>query len=124
VTVGEGPTTEDTNMEGRLWYSDSLVTVTDIGIQFNLYYFPFGSKFVRFDTIASLDQKENTQKNGKWRMWGSGDFKTWFPMDPLRHTRASIFFLTLTTQKVRIGFTVEQDIPFLDAVRRLGKGGM
>jgi hypothetical protein len=45
--------------------------------------------------------------NGKWRLHGTGNFKTWYPKDNKRFKRDRIFFATLKNQWVNIGFTVE-----------------
>jgi hypothetical protein len=104
-------------MELPILYSDQLVEVFADGIRFKTYYFPFGSKFILFSLVRSWERKPSTLSNGKWRLWGSGDFKTWFPLDWLRPGRDAIFFLTLATQKTRIGFTVENTEKFLAAVK-------
>lgn len=107
-------------MDEELIYSDSLVQVSQTGIQFRSYYFPFGTKFVRFSDILSVTKKPSTLSNGKWRLWGTGDFRTWFPMDWRRPQRDFIFLLHLATQKTRIGFTVEDSERFTEVVRSKG----
>ena len=101
-------------------YSDSLVEVSEKGIQFRNYYFPVGSKSVPFADITSIEGKPSTIRNGKWRLWGTGDFMTWFPRDWKRPRRSRIFFLRLASQKIRIGFTVENVERFIDAVNSVG----
>jgi hypothetical protein len=44
--------------------------------------------------------------NGKWRLWGSGNFTTWFSCDFDRPIRQTIFVMRLNTQHVKVGFTV------------------
>lgn len=63
-------------MDSRVVYSDGLVEITDKDILFRLYYFPFGSKRVNLDEIDSIEEVEPTLRNGKWRIWGTGDFRT------------------------------------------------
>lgn len=100
-------------------YSDSLLEVSENGIQFRNYYFPIGAKFVRFSDILSIDKKPLTLRNGKWRLWG-GNFITWFPKDWRRPQRSSIFLLCLRTQKIRIGFTVENPEKFMEVIKTKG----
>ena len=60
-------------------YSDSLIEVSEIGVRFRNYYFPMGSKSVPFADIISVESKPTKLLNGKWRLWWTGDFMTWFP---------------------------------------------
>jgi hypothetical protein len=94
--------------------------VSESGIQFRHYYFPIGSKSVPFADIMSIESKPNTLLNGKWRLWGTGDFMTWFPRDWKRPQRSSIFFLRLAGQKIRIGFTVENAEQFIRVIESKG----
>ena len=64
-------------------------------------------KTVRLADIESVSIRQPTIWNGKWRLHGTGNFKTWFPKDVERPKRDKIFIATLKTQWVNIGFTVE-----------------
>lgn len=88
-------------------YSDRLVEISDAGILFRLYYFPFGSKRVALEEIESIEAADCTLATGKWRLWGTGDFRTWFPCDWRRFARDKIFFLRRRWKGGRIGFSVE-----------------
>lgn len=79
-------------MDKQLSYSDSLVEVSEAGIQFRTYYFPTGAKFVKFSDILRFEKRPLTLRNGKYRFWGTGDFRAWFPMDLSRSRRSCIFF--------------------------------
>ena len=57
--------------------------------------------------IERIEIKEPTLLNGKHRIHGSGDFKTWFPRDGKRPSRDKIFIIILSNKRRRIGFTVE-----------------
>ena len=95
-------------MEAKVVYSDSLVLITDDEIVFERYYFPFGKrKIVPLADIEQITVERPSMANGKWRLWGTGNFKTWFPMDSKRPKRDRIFFVTLKSQWVNIGFTAE-----------------
>jgi len=107
-------------MDEQSAYSDRLVEVSQTGIHFRHYYFPLGTKFVRFSDILRLERRPPTLRNGKWRLWGTGDCKTWFPKDWKRPQRSCIFLLHLSTQKIRIGFTVENPEKFMEAIRSKG----
>ncbi len=88
-------------------YSDKLVEMTNESILFRAYYFPFGQKRIPWSEIESFEVKQPTLLNGKYRLHGSGDFKTWFARDLKRPSRNVIFILHLYHQQRRIGFTVE-----------------
>ncbi len=62
-------------------YSDSLVEITQDAICFKCYYFPFGSKRVRFADIDHVTVEKPSLLNGKYKLQGTNDFVTWFPRD-------------------------------------------
>jgi hypothetical protein len=89
-------------------YRDNLISITDERIVFDHYYFPTGkSKAVQLADIEWIKVKKPTIWNGKWRIHGTGNFKTWYPRDNKRPKRDRIFFAKLRGQWVDIGFTVE-----------------
>ncbi|HVP97528.1 hypothetical protein [Methanoregula sp.] len=89
-------------------YTDRLVTITGRGITFAAYSFPLGhNREVAFADIDHITVSEPSLLNGKWRIWGSGDLQTWFPLDIHRPSRDRIFVATLKSGRPRIGFTVE-----------------
>jgi hypothetical protein len=89
-------------------YQDTLIEVTDQEVVFHRYYFPFGSaKYVPWNQIESVQVRPPSFFGGSWRLWGSGDFHTWFPQDFARPSRDRIFIASLRGSFVRIGFTVE-----------------
>ena len=107
-------------MKQNTIYSDRLVKVYENGIRFRNYYFPFGSRFVEFADILGLEKKSPTFLNGKWRIWGTTNFMVWFPLDWNRPRRNSIFLIRLTSQKIRIGFTVENTERFIEIMESKG----
>jgi len=89
-------------------YKDSLVEVTDQEIVFHRYYFPFGNaKHVPLSQIESIQARPPSLVGGSWRIWGTGDFQAWFPLDGKRPRRDRIFVASLRNTSQRIGFTVE-----------------
>ncbi len=89
-------------------YRDNLISITDDEIIFEHYYFPSGKrKVVRLSDIESIVARPSTLLNGKWRIHGSGNFRIWFPKDIHRPQRDKIFFAKLRSQRIEIGFTVE-----------------
>lgn len=96
-------------------YADNLIQITDNVIRFQRYYFPFGSKNLELSRIDHVEVLEPAFMNGKWRIHGTGDFRTWFPRDKNRPGRDCIFVLHLRGKWRRIGFTSENS----EAVMRL-----
>ena len=87
-------------------YSDGLIAIFPDRIIFRNYYFIGISKKVPVSEIEKIASHEPTLSNGKWRLWGSGGFNHWFPMDLLRPLRERIFFAKLKNKSFVIGFTV------------------
>ena len=55
-----------------LLYSDTLVEINGDAIRFKDYYFPVGSKSVRFADIASVTAAKPNWLNGQYRIQGTG----------------------------------------------------
>jgi hypothetical protein len=105
-------------VEKPVIYTDRLVEVLAEGFKLKNYYFPFcAAKFIPFSNIRVLARKTPTLANGQWRLWGSGDLHTWFPLDWFRPRRDAIFFLTLSSQSLEIGFTVEDTEKFIGVLK-------
>ena len=98
-------------------YQDQLVEITDQEVVFHRYYYPSGSdKRVPLSRIASV----RVRLGGSWRLWGTGDFRTWFPQDYERPRRDRIFIVSLRGSFRRIGFTVEDSQKVADIFRERG----
>jgi hypothetical protein len=94
-------------MQKKILYSDRLVEITGGGILFRTYFFPFGKKKIAWPDMENIEAREPTVLNGKFRIQGTGDFRTWFPRDSTRPKRDTIFIINLHGRRKRIGFTVE-----------------
>jgi len=101
-------------------YKDKLIEITADAITFKKYYFPIGSKTIKLSQIEYIQEKQPTIKNGKWRLHGTGDFKTWFPADYRRPTRDKIFIMKLKNKWMQIGFTVENSEAISELFRTKG----
>lgn len=93
-------------MNKKILYTDGLIELTDDSILFRNYYYPFGSRRVTLSEVDTVRVKKPTISTGKYRYYGTGDFRTWFPPDS-RSSRDKIFIMTLKNKWWRIGFTVE-----------------
>lgn len=89
-------------------YRDSLIEITDKGLTLHRYYFPYGDRDVAFDELEKVEVLSPSIWAGRWRIWGSGDLKTWFPLDWKRPARDRIFIGHFRGKTKRIGFTVEK----------------
>jgi hypothetical protein len=90
-------------------YKDALIEIDDREIIFHRYYFPTGTKKrVLLSDIESIEVRQPSTFGGSYRLWGSGDLRTWYPFDGNRPTRDKIFRATLRGRRIRIGFTVER----------------
>ncbi len=94
-------------MNDNILYKDSLVAINSNQLILHNYYFPIGaSKKIAFSKIDHIECIEPTLLKGKWRLWGMGDFKTWFPADFSRNKRDTIFVIHQKKKRMLIGFTV------------------
>ncbi len=102
-------------------YKDHLVEVTDEEVVFHRYYFPFGGdKHVPLSRIESVQVRPRSIWSGSWRIWGSGDLRTWFPFDGARPSRDRVFIAFLRGCWRRIGFTVEDSEQVIEILQQQG----
>jgi hypothetical protein len=100
-------------MKNDIVYSDKLVEFFDDSILVRDYYYPFGDKRVDFKNIESIVVQKPTLLSGKYRYYGTGDFRTWFPPDN-RTSRDKIFTIKIKKKWWRIGLTVENSQTVFD----------
>ena len=101
-------------------YADGLVEITGDSITFRNYSLLLKPRTVLFANIDHIDVKKARMGTGKYRIWGSGDFRTWFPLDPTRPSRDRIFHLSLKAFGMNIGFTVENPREVTGILRKMG----
>ena len=102
-------------------YKDGLIEITDREMVFKNYYFPFGTaRRIPLGQIAGIQARTPSFFGGSWRIWGTGDFRTWFPLDGARPGRDLIFILYLRDRFRRIGFTVEHSPEAAGVLKQLG----
>jgi hypothetical protein len=97
------------DMDTDVLYADSLVEISADTILFRRYYFPIGTRRLKLSDIERVIIQTPTFATGKYRLQGSGGWRTWFPMDLQRPKRSKIFLLILRNKWRRIGFTVEDE---------------
>ncbi|MFZ1280024.1 MAG: hypothetical protein WAR59_04255 [Ignavibacteriaceae bacterium] len=87
-------------------YIDRLVRISETSITFFNYYYPSSKSLtVPFHNVKKVVSLMPTLLNGKYRLWGTSSFFTWFPKDFKRSTRDKIFILYRKNKRVKIGFT-------------------
>jgi len=102
-------------------YQDDLIEITDQEVVFHRYYFPFGgNKHVPLSQIKDIRVRPSSALGGSWRIWGSGDFQTWFPLDGARPSRDRIFVAALRDSYWHIGFTVEDSQKVIGVLKEHG----
>jgi hypothetical protein len=102
-------------------YADSLVSITGNSITFYRYSFPLlAERKVAFSDIDRILVMEPSVSNGRWRIWGSGNLRTWFTFDLHRHSRDRIFVAFLKTRGTNIGFTVENSARVISVLKEHG----
>ena len=101
-------------------YSDGLISLTGSSLHFRHYYFPRGSRTIELSDVERIEVLEPTLRNGKWRIHGTGDLRTWFARDPQRPQRDRIFLLHLRGRWRRIGFTAEHPDALVERLRSRG----
>jgi hypothetical protein len=84
-------------------YEDRLIRIDEQGIIIKLFHFPIGATKIIFSNIETV----KGYTGGCFRMWGTGDFRTWFGLDWRRPSRAMTFVILPKKGKRRIGFTAE-----------------
>jgi len=102
-------------------YLDKLVQVNDVSLVLFNYYFPsLTQKKIELNEIEKASKIVPNSLNGKYRIWGSGNFVFWFPKDTLRYKRKFIYRLKLSYQYVRVCFTVENEEEFERIMKEKG----
>jgi hypothetical protein len=103
-------------MTNNIVYSDKLVEINDDSILVRDYYYPFGNKRVNFGNVENIVVKKPSLLSGKYRYYGTGDFRTWFPPDN-RTSRDKIFIIKIKKKWWRIGLTVENSQTVLNLIK-------
>jgi hypothetical protein len=61
-------------------YDDGKIACDDAELIVRRYY-PWGAKKVPYSSIRSVKRRPLRPIRGRWRLWGSGDFKHWWNLD-------------------------------------------
>jgi hypothetical protein len=99
----------------QVLYSDELVILTEQQLVLRRYYYPKGDKAIALADIEEIVECAPTFATGKWRVWGTGNFRIWFARDWKRSKRSAIYHLKIKNRYMRCGFTVE-DAPRFSSI--------
>ena len=72
------------------WIRCDVTTLTIRG-----YYFPWGSKVIAYRDIQDVTPIEIGIWTGKWRIWGTSDFRYWWHLDPSRPQKDTALILDI-----------------------------
>jgi hypothetical protein len=72
-------------MSQKTLYDDGEIVCDKGGLLIRRYY-PWGSKHVPYASIKNVSRLPIRAR--KWRIWGSGDFRHWWNLDPNRPKKA------------------------------------
>ncbi|MGO9294966.1 MAG: hypothetical protein ACLP52_14005, partial [Streptosporangiaceae bacterium] len=82
-------------MENENDYSDRWITCTPTEIVVRGYYFPWGSKHIKYSSIRSVRLVELHSMRGRGRIWGTSNPRYWASLDPARQGKRTALILDL-----------------------------
>ncbi len=92
-------------------YEDKLIEIREDSLVLKNYYFPSMSpKHILFKDVERIEIKNASILSGRWRVQGTGDFRTWFPFDSSRFKRDKIFFIYYKNKWMRSAFSTEDPL--------------
>lgn len=76
-------------------YDDGTIRCDAVGVEIRRYYFPSGTKRVKYGEIKGLARLEMSALRGKLRIWGTGNFKIWANLDTKRPHKKVAFIIDI-----------------------------
>jgi hypothetical protein len=70
----------------RVLYDDGRIACDDTGVVIGWYYL-WGRKKIPYSAIRAANKRPLRRVRGRWRLWGSGDFKRWYNLDGNRPSK-------------------------------------
>lgn len=65
-------------------YQDRWVGCAPNDVRLRAYYFPWGTKRIRYASIRAVRRVELSTVRGMWRIWGTTNPRYWANLDPQR----------------------------------------
>jgi len=104
-------------------YDDGAIVCGPDRLDIHSYYFPVGTKSVRYAEIQGLQRIEiKGVWSGKWRIWGTGNPRYWANLDR-RRPRKTVGFVVDLGGKVSPIVTPDEPDRFESVVRELADLG-
>jgi hypothetical protein len=83
-------------------YDDGRVACTEEALVIRTYYFPPHDKRIPYGRIEQVRRVPMTGVlNGRYRIWGSGDFVHWYNYDPRRPRKSVALIVHVAGHRVR-----------------------
>jgi hypothetical protein len=80
-------------------YDDGRVALDDNGVTIRWYYL-WGTRRIPYSSIGSFKRRPMGRLTGKGRIWGSGDFRHWWNLDPRRPSKNEAIELRLKSGRL------------------------
>lgn len=82
-------------------YDDGGVACTDDALVIRHYYFPVGSRRIPYTGIGHVRLVPLTFMRGRYRIWGSNDFRHWSNLDWDRPRKDVAFIIEVVGRYIR-----------------------
>jgi hypothetical protein len=103
-------------------YNDGKIACAQSALRIRGYYFPYGTKHVAYTSIRGIRRFKMSAVRGKWRIWGTGNFKYWANLD-LRRPTKDVGFIIDNGKSIKPFITPDDPDAFEVALReRAGLG--
>ena len=101
------------------YYRDQLLRIEDGTLTIRRYSYALRDRRVRLAEIRDAIDRPIGRWSGRWRLWGSGDLRRWWNLDPGRRKKTRAFELD-TGSRMRPIVTPDDPDAFADALRADG----
>jgi len=68
-------------------YKDRWIECTDDTVRVRGYYFPWGTKRIRYSRVRSVQRVALSMFRGRARLWGTSNPRYWASLDPHRGSK-------------------------------------
>ncbi|MFJ6789167.1 PH domain-containing protein [Streptomyces angustmyceticus] len=79
----------------EILYRDRWIECTPEALRIRGYYFPWGTKTVRYDAVRAVRRVEIGVFGGRARIWGTAHPRYWASLDPGRFAKRDALILDL-----------------------------
>ncbi len=98
-------------------YSDKVIEIQSDGILLKNFFPVFWHRKISFNDIDFIKVLLPNTLNGKYRYYGTGDFKNWYNVDNQRHTREKLFLIFRPKKWWRFGFSAEDTTAVINLLK-------